>query len=211
MSQPRSSSSDVPLVTLDNAQKRYADRVVLHIQRLELFRDECLLITGANGSGKSTLLRVLSGVAPLSGGSVTRAPEYDSLRVCYVPQTGGLYPTLTLADNLRLSMRLFGTSEPADLAQPWYVRDLGLDRYLQARCDELSGGYQRLAAIACAFVAKPHGLFIDEPLSGIDRAHGDLLLEGLESARNELAFIVLTNHSAQGLPVATRAFALKGE
>lgn len=211
MSPERFSSSDAPLVTLERVEKRYGDRVALRVERLELRRGDCMLITGPNGSGKSTLLRVLSGVSPPSRGRVSRTLEFESLRLCHVPQTGGLYGHLTLADNIRLSARLFGADDSDDVDRRWYVRRLGLARYLDARCEDLSGGYRRLAAIACAYAAQPQGLFVDEPLSGIDRSLGDALLEGIESSRDALAFVVMTHHSAHGFPSTSRVVELSGE
>jgi len=206
-----SSCSDAPLIALEQAEKRYGDRVVLRVERLDVFRKDWLLITGPNGSGKSTLLRILSGVAPLSAGRLIRAPQFDSLRICYVPQAAGLYQNLTLLDNIRLWTRLLGMLPSENLADQWYIRGFGLKRYLQSRCRELSGGFQRLAAIACACAARPHGLFVNEPLSDIDVAHSRVLQEGLESARNELEFVVMTNHSPEGFPIASRVVCLPGE
>jgi ABC-2 type transport system ATP-binding protein len=211
MSPLPSYSSDLCLVTLEHAEKRYGGRVVLRMGHLELHRQDCLLITGPNGSGKSTLLRLLSGVTPLSKGRVIRALGYDALRICYVPQTAGLYQNLTLIDNIRLWNRMLGTAEPDNLTGQWYIRGFGLARYLYSRCRELSGGSQRLAAIACAFAAKPHGLFMDEPLNGIDAVHSKVFLEGIEAARSDLDFIVMTSHSANDFWIASRVVVLPGE
>jgi ABC-type multidrug transport system ATPase subunit len=211
MSPLPSFSSDRRLVTLEHAEKSYGRRVVLRMERLELHRQDCMLITGPNGTGKSTLLRLLSGVTPLSGGRVIRAMGYDSLRICYVPQTAGLYQNLTLVDNIRLWTRLLGTSVPDDFASQWYIRGFGLARHLYSRCRELSGGSQRLAAIACAFAARPHGLFVDEPLNGIDMVHRKVLLEGIKAARRDLEFIVMTSHSADDFSMASRVVVLSGE
>jgi ABC-type multidrug transport system ATPase subunit len=207
---PFCSSDKPPLVTLDRAEKCYGSRVVLRMERLELHRYECLLIVGPNGSGKSTLLRLLAGVTTLSRGRTTRTQEYDTMRICYVPQAGGLYQNLTVADNIRLWNRLLGTSEPENLTAQWYIRGFGLARYLRSRCRELSGGYQRLAAIACALATQPNGLFLDEPLNGIDAVHGSVLLEGITAARNDLDFIVMTSHSAEGFGMASRVVILPG-
>lgn len=206
-----SSSSEPPLIALAQAEKRYGSKVVLRVERLELHRGQHLLITGPNGSGKSTLMRVLSGVAQLSEGRIVRAPEYDSLRICFVPQSGGLYQNLTLADNIRLLARLLGTTEPRAVADEWYIRGFGLERHLHQRCGELSGGFQRLAAIACAFATRPHGLFVDEPLGGIDAPHAAAFHEGIETALRDLAFLVMTNHSAEGFPPEARVVELQGE
>jgi ABC-2 type transport system ATP-binding protein len=209
---PPTFSSDFPLVLVERGEKRYGSRVVLRIERLELRRQERLLIAGPNGSGKSTLLRVLSGVALLSGGRLTRSQEYDAMRICYVPQVGGLYQNLTVAENIRLWIRLLGSKEPADLKSEWYIHGFGLEHHLNSRCRELSGGFQRLASIACALSTQPDGLFLDEPLNGIDRANSKVFLEGITAARSTLSFIVMTGHSSgEELETASRVVALQKE
>ena len=210
MSSAPSSFADAPLIALEGAEKRYGNRSVLALERFELSRGECLLVTGPNGSGKSTLLRILCGAAPLTKGRIVRSSAYEAMRVYYVPQAGGLYQHLTLAENIRLATRLFGASEVDDLEREWYVHGLGLAGRLDTRCEELSGGYQRVATIACAFAAQPRGLLIDEPLSGIDAALGEVLLRGMDAARREMDFMVVTHHSASGVRFATRVIVLSG-
>ena len=204
MSMLTSSATEPALVALHDAVKCYGRRRVLALPRFELRRGDCVLVTGANGSGKSTLLRVLAGVARLSEGRIARSGTYETLRVCYLPQSGGLHTHLTLADNLRLWAVLMGVREPRDLARQWYLRGFDLLPYLDTPCRELSGGFQRLAALACALATGPDGLFVDEPLAGIDEGHARVLVDGLAAAQSGLHFLVVTSHSAADLPSASR-------
>jgi ABC-type multidrug transport system ATPase subunit len=165
-------------------------------------------VLGANGSGKSTLLRVMAGVACLTAGRVERSATYESLRVCFLPQAGGLLGDLTLADNLRQWALLTGTAPPPDLARQWYLREFDLLPYLDTRCRDLSGGFQRLAALACALSTRPHGLFADEPLSGIDAEHAKVMIDGLGDQRLGLQFLVVTGHDPGQLPSASRMLKL---
>ena len=208
MSSQHSCAADTPLVVLREAEKRYGDQTVLRVDKLELNRNDWLLIAGPNGSGKSTLMRVLSGVATLSSGSVIRSSEFDSLKICYVPQSGGLHLNLTLADNLRMWHCLVGSAEPENLAQQWYVQGFELQRYLHSRSGDLSGGFQRLAALACALATKPDGLFVDEPLSGIDAPHARVIVQGLATAMTDLSFLVVTGHSVADFSGANRVIDL---
>lgn len=203
-----SSATEPALITLDGAVKHYGRRRVLALPSLELRRGDAMLITGANGSGKSTLLRVLAGVTRLSAGSVQRSPLYESLRVCYLPQSGGLHTDLTLAANLRHWALLTGSRLPHDLARQWYMRGFDLLPFLDTPCRELSGGFQRLAALACALATQPSGLFVDEPLAGIDEVHAQTMISGLAAAQAELHFLVVTSHTVADLPSATRQLAL---
>jgi ABC-type multidrug transport system ATPase subunit len=207
MSTPSSSGLE-PLLRLCETVKTYGRRRVLAIDHLALHRGEQMLVLGANGSGKSTLLRVMAGVARPSAGLVERTAEYEALRVCFLPQAGGLVPDLTLAENLRQWALLTGTRPPPDLARQWYLREFDLLPYLDTRCRDLSGGFQRLAALACALSTRPNGLFADEPLSGIDAGHAQAMIEGLGDARLELQFLVVTGHDEGQLPSATRRLTL---
>ena len=210
MSQQLSSDTDVPLIELREAEKRYGDRTVLRIDKFELKRNDCVLIAGPNGSGKSTLMRVLSGVSVLSSGTIVRSHELASLKICFVPQAGGLHLSLTLAENMRLWHWLVGTQEPSALDNQWYIQGFNLQRYLHSPCGNLSGGFQRLAAFACAFATKPDGLFVDEPLSGIDAAHAKILVNGLAGMMRELRFLVMTSHSRNDFAGANRVVDLSG-
>lgn len=208
MSLPASTATERPLVALHEAEKRYGRRTVLRIDRFELRRGDSVVIIGANGSGKSTLLRMLSGVAEPTSGRVEHGTDYDALKVCFVPQAGGLLPGLTLTDNLRAWQRLVGSPGPDELSTQWYLQDFDLQPFLHTRCGDLSGGFQRLAALACALSTQPDGLFIDEPLSGIDSGHARLLVQGLEAAMSDLQFLVVTDHTAANFAKAMRVMDL---
>jgi ABC-2 type transport system ATP-binding protein len=204
MSLPASTATERPLVSLHEAEKRYGRHTVLRIDRFELRRGDSVVIIGPNGSGKSTLLRLLSGVAEPTSGRVERGADYDALKVCFVPQVGGLQPGLTLTDNLRAWQRLVGGPGPGELSTQWYLQGFDLQPFLHTRCGDLSGGFQRLAALACALSTQPNGLFIDEPLSGIDSGHAHRLVQGLEAAMRDLQFLVVTGHTAADFAKATR-------
>lgn len=208
MSLSASTDTDPALVTLLEAEKRYGRRTVLRVDHFELRRGDSLVITGPNGSGKSTLMRLLSGVSALSSGYIRRSAGFDTLKVCYVPQAGGLQLNLSLWDNLRIWQQLVGDQEPADLATQWYMQGFDLLPFLRVRCGELSGGFQRLAALACALSTRPEGLFVDEPLSGIDATHARVLVRGLAAAMSDLQFLVVTSHASTDFTQATRVLNL---
>jgi ABC-type multidrug transport system ATPase subunit len=208
MSTSNSPGLEPPLLRLREAVKQYGSRRVLAMRALDLYRGDRLLVTGANGSGKSTLMRAMAGVTNLSSGSVERSDGYESLRVCFLPQAGGLNTDLTLADNLHQWMLLTGAGPLPDLARQWFIREFDLLPYLDTRCRDLSGGFQRLAALACAFATRPDGLYVDEPLAGIDTGHTKVLVEGLGAAQQTLQFLVVTSHDAGDLPSATRTLSL---
>ena len=210
MSGQPSCANRTPLVALSKASKRYGSRTVLQLDAFELHHGDSLLIVGANGSGKSTLLRVLAGVSALSSGTVRHSPAFDALNIGYVPQSGGLHPNLSVADNLRLSVRLRGRREPDRLEQRWYVGGLDLGEHLRTRYRDLSGGFQRLSALSCVLATEPAALFVDEPLSGVDVHHAHSVVAGLAAAMSHLEVLVLTSHAASDFPSANRVIGLRG-
>lgn len=178
-------------IALKNVAKFYGkQRHVVLIEQLSLPQGGSVLLHGRNGSGKSTLLRILARVSTTDRGDVDHSARLLQGRLGYLPQSGGLYPELSLRDNLRLRRQLYGLRDirPESV---WYVRELGLIQFLPRRVSELSGGFQRLAAIAATLHIEPTWLLMDEPLSGVDaEMRGDLLGWFTELAREMDLFVV---------------------
>jgi ABC-2 type transport system ATP-binding protein len=149
---------------------------------------------GANASGKSTLLRLLAGITRPSQGRIRRSLQARRLRLVLVPQSGGLYPALTLVENIEVIGRLFGVDIADDDRAIPGLYELGLHDLVDRRVGELSGGYRRLAAIAVAAATNPDGLMIDEPFAALDPQKTELLQGFLASMRERLRFIVVTGH-----------------
>lgn len=207
MQTPSSSATEVPLVSLRSVVKRYGARVALRIQSMDLHSHDMIRIVGGNGSGKSTLMRVLAGITRVSDGDYSPSRAYASLRLGYVPQNGGIYPGLTLQENVRLFSKLTDTPLLADLETQWYIQDLDLGQFLHTEVKKMSGGFQRLSAIACSLSTQPQGLFLDEPFTGIDAVHAAAIARGLNTKCN-LNFLVVTDHSTVWNPARARIIEL---
>ena len=118
-----------------------------------------IALFGPSGAGKSTLVECLAGVRPVEGrwsiGGVS-APA-----VGWVPQDGGLFPHLSVADNIGYAGRTGAAYERA-------IEVLGLQGLLSRRPGGLSGGERQRVALARALASEPDVLLLDEPLSGVD-------------------------------------------
>jgi ABC-2 type transport system ATP-binding protein len=130
-------------------------------------------LLGPNGSGKTTLIRLLVGLARPSGGEGrvlgTPMPSRALLsRIGYMTQSTGLYPELSVWENLRFFASLYGVRDRARLLRPLELVDLA-DR-LGTPVLELSGGMRQRLSLACALVHEPPVLFLDEPTVGVDPA-----------------------------------------
>lgn len=154
----------------------YGQGVVLRNLSLSVAEGEVLGVLGRNGMGKSTLIRVLAGLLRVKSGrlevngrDLTRAPAHARARhgVAVVPQGRGVFPDLTVTENLRLGR----------LAAGRRVRDGRLEEVLGyfprlaerpgQRAGTMSGGEQQMLAIARALMAEPRLLLLDEPSDGI--------------------------------------------
>ncbi len=130
-------------------------------------------LLGPNGSGKTTLIRLLMGLTRATSGDVrvlgTAMPSRPLLeRLGYMPQSDGIYPELSVAENLRFFAGLYEGATDERTAEVLRLVDLADRRDTPAL--ELSGGMRRRLSLACALVHGPEVLFLDEPTVGIDPA-----------------------------------------
>ncbi|MDT5176833.1 MAG: type transport system ATP-binding protein, partial [Mycobacterium sp.] len=127
-------------------------------------------VLGPSGCGKTTLIRSIVGTQIIAGGTVTvlgrpaGSPELRH-RVGYVTQDPTIYEDLRVLDNVRYFASLYGSdATAADEA----IRNVGLDDHRTALCGNLSGGQRTRVSLACALVAHPDLLVLDEPTVGLD-------------------------------------------
>jgi ABC-2 type transport system ATP-binding protein len=130
-------------------------------------------LLGPNGSGKTTLIRLLMGLASATSGKarvmgVDMPSRANLARVGYMTQSDGIYPELSVWENLSFFATLSGQT---DKAQKLQVLELvELDKRLGTPALDLSGGMRRRLSMACALVHKPTVIFLDEPTVGVDPA-----------------------------------------
>jgi len=130
-------------------------------------------LLGPNGSGKTTLIRLLTGLARPTAGEARvlghRMPSREGLAsIGYMTQADGIYPELSVLENVRFFAALYGTTDRAALLAALELVELA-DR-AGTPVFELSGGMRRRLSLACALVHRPPVLFLDEPTVGIDPA-----------------------------------------
>ena len=163
-------------------------------------------IMGPSGSGKSTLLQVAAGLEPPSSGSVelagrdlaglgeTALTELRRDHVGFVFQSFNLMPTLTVAQNVELPLRLAGR-RPARGSVQEILERVGLGARLRHRPFELSGGERQRVAIARALITEPAVTFADEPTGALDTHVAAEVLDLLrETVREGGQTVVMVTH-----------------
>jgi multiple sugar transport system ATP-binding protein len=201
-------------VLLDDVSRVYPDGTAA-VSHLNLYvRDgELLVVVGPSGCGKSTALRLIAGVEPLSGGTITiggrvvnNVPAH--LRdVAMVFEAGALYPHMTASDNLRFSLALrklpAGEIEQRIGAES---RVLRLGRLLDRLPRTLSAGQRQRVAIGRATVRVPSVFLLDEPLTHMDAGERMRLRSELARLQRGLGVtaIYVTHDQSQAMAIGDR-------
>lgn len=192
--------SGVHLV-VDDIDVRYGAARALSGVSLDVEPGSAIAILGANGAGKSSLARAITGVVTPSRGDVlidgTRVTRWSPHRiarlgVAHVPEGRGIFPGLTVLDNLRMGLRY---------AVPHHERGAAIERALTRfpilterlgqRASTLSGGQQQMLALARVLAAPPHLVVADELSLGLAPLLIDEVFEALHEAREAGATLVL--------------------
>jgi putative ABC transport system ATP-binding protein len=166
-------------------------------------RGDFLSVVGPSGSGKSTLFYILGGLAQADSGRVlidgtdfahTSDAERTVLRrkkIGFVFQKFNLLPTLTARENIRIALDIAGRNGNVEEHFRSITQLLGIDKRLEHRPSELSGGEQQRVALARALINKPGIVLADEPTGNLDTRNSEIVLEMLQRSNRELGQTVL--------------------
>src|SRR3974390_3214472 len=177
MEKPATTALKSPLVTVKGVELVYrrgggGELQVLKDVNLSLKENEIVALLGRSGCGKSTLLRIIAGLMPATGGTVTIGGETvdgPAGQVALVFQTFALFPWLTVLENVEIGLEAQGLAPELRHKRALAAIDLiGLDGYESAYPKELSGGMRQRVGLARALVVHPKVLLMDEPFSALD-------------------------------------------
>ena len=189
-----------PVLEVRSLSGGYGRVTILRGIEFEVGEGEVVGILGHNGMGKSTLLKTLMGFLPASAGTVrfysgdiTRMQpnERAALGLGYVPQGRGIFPQLTVRDNLRFAWQNLsgeGEQEALDAILSNFPR---LTRLLDREGGALSGGEQQLLALARCLMSDPDLILLDEPTEGIQPSIIEEIAETLKKLRQERGLSIL--------------------
>jgi branched-chain amino acid transport system ATP-binding protein len=214
-----------PLLQLSGVDVAYGQTQVLFGVDLDVEEGEMVALLGTNGAGKSTVLRAVAGLNPPTRGTIRFAGQditrldpgaTSRLGITQVPGGRGVFPTLTVAENLRVAGWAHRRKDKADLARrqaqclEWFP---SLHRRWDTHAGDLSGGEQQMLSLSQALLGRPRLLMIDELSLGLAPTVVEDLLEIVRAIHADGTAVVLVEQSVTtALRLAHRAvFMEKGE
>jgi ABC-type branched-subunit amino acid transport system ATPase component/sugar phosphate permease len=220
----RRDEGDAQMLIIRGLDAGYDQTQILFGVDLEVSDGEIIALLGTNGAGKSTLLKAISGILTPSAGAIifdgediTSADAIQSahLGIAQVPGGRGIFPTLTVGENIRAAGWMYRKDK--GYLDESVQRILEYFPILKTRWDtpagSLSGGEQQMLSLAQAFIAKPKLLMIDELSLGLAPTIVEQLLEIVRAIHAQGTTIILVEQSVNvALRIAERAvFMEKGE
>ena len=211
------------MLAVENINSYYGDSHVLHGVSLEVGEGEAVCLLGRNGAGKTTtILTVMGYLKPrpgrivFRGRDITALPPYavSRLGIGFVPQERGIFPSLTVRENLTV----FARAGKGAAKSPWTLaRIYEMFPHLKARAGnlgfQLSGGEQQMLSIARALMLNPSLLVLDEPSEGLaPMIVHDIVRTLIALKREGLAILLVEQHLPTALAVGDRHHVVnKGE
>jgi branched-chain amino acid transport system ATP-binding protein len=182
---------------------------------------EIVGLFGANGAGKTTTLRAISGLVPPASGDVSfdgrslreTTPEEAAQRgVAHIPEGRGIFPRMTVRQNLKMGAYVRRLRPPALVARTDEVLNVfpHLKDRLRQPAGTLSGGEQQMLAIARALISKPRLLMLDEPSHGLAPVVVKEVFGLLDELRaGGMSLLIVEQYAAVALAVVDRAYVLE--
>lgn len=180
-----------PLLRVRDLSARYGAAQALADVSFEMPPNSAVAVLGPNGAGKSTLARVLSGLVPKSGGSVhlggrdlttLSATKVRRAGLVHVPEGRGVFPNLTVVENLRMGLVADKAARASGLDRAFEIFPALAERRRQP-AGTLSGGEQQMLSLARALMVVPQLIIADEMSLGLAPKLVDVLFESLGRAR----------------------------
>ncbi|HEX2768546.1 MAG TPA: ABC transporter ATP-binding protein [Geobacteraceae bacterium] len=169
-------NTPLPVIKTDNLTKRFNDLPAVDSLNLTVAKGELFGLIGPDGAGKSTTLRMLTAIMDPSGGEAwvmgrhtVREAEAIKEEIGYMSQRFGLYPDLTVMENIHFYADIYGVPKKGRAEKiERLLAFSNLTPFKRRQAGNLSGGMKQKLGLACALVHTPQLLFLDEPTNGVD-------------------------------------------
>lgn len=212
-------TGEMQALSIDGVTAGYQGNDIISEISIDITPGEIFTVIGPNGSGKSTLIKVMAGMVPARKGEIRlgdtpithlSAPARVSAGIAYVPQEFNIFPNMTIGENLKVAAEFAGG--PAQSAER---RDRVLAMFpeaghrLRTRAGLLSGGQRQLLAFACAMMANPKVLLLDEPSAGLSpKLVGEIIDKVKEINSSGVTVFMIEQNVTEALRIADRVTVL---
>jgi osmoprotectant transport system ATP-binding protein len=210
------------VIVVEGLRKDYGPRTVVAGVDLTVARGECVFLIGPSGCGKTTTLKLINRLVEPSAGRVrvdgrdTRDVDPHALRrrIGYVFQQIGLFPHMTVAENIGVVPQLLGWERERireRVDELLEMVELPPASFRERWPRELSGGQQQRVGLARALAARPEALLLDEPFGALDPLTRDRLQQSFQRIRAELGFtaVFVSHDVTEALLLADRVAVMR--
>ncbi|WP_042224530.1 ABC transporter ATP-binding protein [Oceanobacillus manasiensis] len=186
-------------LVLKNVTKQFGSHTAVDNLSLEIPESEMFGFLGGNGAGKTTTFRMILGLLDRTDGDISwngGEISYDkSHLIGYLPEERGLYPKLTVKDQLIYLGKLRGMNKSSVVKEleSWLER-FKVPEYMNKKVEELSKGNQQKIQFISAIIHKPKLLILDEPFSGLDPVNVEMLKKAVVDLKEKGTSIVFSSH-----------------
>lgn len=193
-----------PFLSLEKVSAGYDESLILKDVDLQVGQNEVVALLGRNGVGKTTLLKTLMGLLPVRSGDIRilgesvrhmKANQRARLGLGYVPQGREIFPSLTVWENLKISLAVSGSKGNGRLEEVYELFPV-LKDMLRRKGGVLSGGQQQQLAIGRALLTNPKLLIFDEPTEGIQPSIIDQIEDAIQviKKRHNVSIILVEQY-----------------
>ncbi|WGD54573.1 ATP-binding cassette domain-containing protein [Bradyrhizobium sp. CB1650] len=212
-----------PAISYRHVMKSFGAVLAVDDVSLDIAEGEFVAVVGGSGSGKTTLLRLTNRLIDANGGTITVEGEdigtVDPValrrRIGYVFQSGGLFPHLSVADNVGITPKLLGVPAPEIATRVDELMELvRLDRgaHRDRLPEALSGGQRQRVGVARALAARPRIVLMDEPFGALDPLTRDALGDDYRTLHHKLGLttVMITHDMTEAILLADRIAVMQG-
>ena len=200
-------------LSIERVVKRFGNVVALDGMTFEVPRGQVFGFLGANGAGKTTTMRIALGVLEADSGEIrwngTPSGRLPRATWGYLPEERGLYPRMTVLQQLVYFGGLYGLSsdEAARRARHWLAR-FRVPEFADRKADSLSKGNQQKVQFLAAILHDPQVLLMDEPFTGLDPVNVAMLREAFLELRDEGKTLVFSTHQMEAAEALCESVAI---